>query len=170
MKDCIKWYVTANTSQISLDTGLIIAQSCLELIFNWWIVDQQGILEPGSDVDKMSAANKIRLVISQSNVTFEIPEEFHSLRTLMKFNNGSIKDGPSALVAVRNSLVHSNRNNRKKRLEISNEAKYQGIQLSLWYIELSLLNILGYKFKYSNRTTTSEISEYVPWIKIDKDY
>lgn len=48
-------------------------------------------------------------------------------------------------------------------------AIYEAVQLSLWYIELSLLYILKFDTKYSNRCSVELVSSYKlelpPWSK-----
>lgn len=47
------------------------------------------------------------------------------------------------------------------------QAKYQALQLALWYIELSILKILKYEGRYWNRAM--EKNEIVPWKEAIED-
>ena len=59
--------------------------------------------------------------------------------------------------------------NRINELEYYWRVKYECLQLSLWYIELLVLNILKYNGKYHNRCMiapwSGEGEVTVPWIK-----
>ena len=61
------------------------------------------------------------------------------------------------------------RHKRLKLSEIDNMAIYEAVQLSLWYIELSLLYILKFEDKYTNRCSVELVSSYklelTPWNK-----
>jgi len=79
----------------------------------------------------------------------------------------ALNDGVEAFVQIRNAIVHSQEGKRKKLTKISDNTKYQALQLSLWYIELSLLYVLEFKGKYYNRCSgklwAGDGEEEVPW-------
>ncbi|KAA2218510.1 hypothetical protein [Maribacter flavus] len=165
--NAIKWYLEANCSSTSSDTRTIMAQATLELIFNWWIVEQLKILSPGRDIENLSASNKFRIILAQSRIPYLVPAKYDGLVELVQKENG-LTDGPDAIVSIRNSLVHSQSKKRKMINELPVHARYEAIPLALWYIELSLLNLLGYSGIYHNRVANNryihESEEYVPWV------
>ncbi len=77
-------------------------------------------------------------------------------------------DGVDAFVQIRNAIIHSQEEKRKKLETWDNSAKYEALQFSLKIIELSLLYILGYKGKYFNRCSGAKWAgdgeEMVPYI------
>ncbi|MES2808054.1 MAG: hypothetical protein V4619_05495 [Bacteroidota bacterium] len=163
----IHWYVEANANAGMVEGSIILIQTALELIYNWLIVEKQKIII-GGDAEGLTAANKIRLIISQFKIKAEIPPAFAELAT--SFPN--VKDGPEAFTKIRNALVHGQEAKRSELKGIKLKAKYQALQLGIWYVELSLLYILGYKGKYRNRTSGKiwrDTGTLVPWVN-DKTY
>ena len=84
-------------------------------------------------------------------------------------DHDNIIDAPDAVVQIRNAIIHSQEEKRKKLSEINHKAKYEALQLCIWYIEMSLLCILGFDEKYFNRCSSKLSSgnaeEFVPWSK-----
>ena len=164
LNTAIHWYLEGNNYSGFVEGSLVMAQNALELIYNWWIVEEKKMLG-GKDADSISAANKIRLVLSHLNIGTEVPKDLAELSAFeVEEENG---DGPGKIVKMRNAIVHSQ---KKKRIEynaITPEAKLQGLRLSLYYIELALLKILDYNGSYVNRASNSKWqrkSELVPWV------
>lgn len=101
------------------------------------------------------------------SISYEVPPKFIRLE---KYRiDSKLPDGIEAIVQIRNAIVHSQEEKRKKLSEIDNMAIYEAVQLSLWYIELSLLYILNFEDKYSNRCSVELVSSYKmelpPWKK-----
>lgn len=165
LKTAVHWYGEANSNTALVEGSLILAQTALELIYNWFVVEQKGILI-GADATNISAANKIRILLNQLNASFEIPSSLQHLTTY-KNRVTDISDGPECFVRIRNAIVHANEDKRKTLAKIPNMARYEALQLALWYIELSMLKILGFEGKYKNRCKgggwVGEHEELVPW-------
>jgi hypothetical protein len=156
----IHWYVEANSQSGYVEGAIILAQTALELIYNWLLVEQKKLIQ-GKDSDSISASNKIRLLISQLHIDQSIPVDLMALSAIE--NAG---DGPEIFVTIRNALVHGQEKKRAELIKISLTAKYQALQLALWYIELSLLYILGYTGNYHNRTSKEkwkDTGQPLPW-------
>lgn len=163
----IHWYVEANRPTSYIDGNLILVQTALELIYNWFVIEKGKLLH-GTDADNISAANKIRLLLSKLNVTSEIPKPFTALQETLNGKIADLKDGPGVASYIRNCIVHSKAKNRENLRLITEEVKIQSLQLCLWYVELSILKILGYKGKYYNRCSgeiyREQGEQHVPWI------
>jgi hypothetical protein len=163
----INWYVEANSTTDYIDRNLILVQTALELIYNWFVIEK-GQLLYGLDADNINAANKIRLLLSQLNVKSEIPKRFTALQKTLNGRITDLKDGPGVTTYIRNCIVHSKAKNRDNLKLITEDAKNQALQLCLWYVELSILKILRYNGKYYNRcskeTFQENKEELVPWI------
>lgn len=158
LTSAIHWYVEVNNNAGYIEGSIIMAQTALELIYNWWIVEDKKLII-GEDSKKLSASNKIRLLLSQLNIVSSNPESFNSLEELVGKNN--VDDAPEAMVFIRNAIVHSNKNKRTRLLTIASDAKNEALQLSIWYIEMALLRILEFDGKYADRITKK--TNYVPW-------
>lgn len=162
----LHWYSEANQHAALIDGSIILAQTALELIYNWWIVEEKEMIL-GKDSDSISASNKIRLLISQLNVSNNPPLGFDGLIEFMKSLKIATKDAPEAIVNVRNAIVHSQKDKREKLSKIENRAKYEALQVYIWYIELCLLRILEYNGKYYDRCSeerfVAKAIVKVPW-------
>jgi hypothetical protein len=163
----IHWYVEANNNSGFAEGSIIMAQTALELIYNWWIIENKKLIQ-GKDSESLSASNKIRLLISHLDILSDVPMGFENLQKFVD-NDKQINDAPEAIVQIRNAVVHSQQEKRKKLISIHLLAKYEALQLSLWYIELSILKILNFNGNYYNRTSSelsrSKSEELVPWMK-----
>jgi len=158
----IQWYVQANSSSLSVEGLIIMAQTGLELIYNYLLIEKNKLLV-GSDAETISAANKIRLLLSHLNLRTAVPKAFTHLKEISEI------DAPEVFVQIRNAIVHSREKNRKKLLKVNIWAKSEALQLGIWYIELSLLKILEFNGRYYNRTIRdqypSKCEQFVPWAK-----
>ena len=149
-----------------VEGSIIMAQTALELLYNWYIVENKKILL-GKDSENINAANKIRLLISQLSIDYTVPKKFTALQSFLR--SEKLIDAPEAVVQIRNAIVHSQEEKRIKLNNIDDTAKYETLQLCIWYIEMSLLKILDFKGIYCNRCSEnrskSSTREYVPWMK-----
>lgn len=163
----IHWYVEANGHSGFSEGSIIMAQTALELIYNWWIIEQKKMIL-GKDSENISASNKIRLLLSQLNINYEIPPGFTHLQNFLDTTD-NVADAPEAAVYIRNAIVHSQEEKRKKLSQIHYRAKYEALQLYIWYIEMALLRILDYNGQYYNRCSiemySRQTEEFVPWTK-----
>lgn len=147
----IHWYCEANSISARVEGSIIIIQTALELLYNWLIIDKLSILKEGRDTESFSAANKIRLLLTTVKIDVSVPQKLSSLQAFIDSNENLI-DAPDAIVKIRNSIVHSN----VKNLQFTDDiltAKYEALQLAIYYVERSLLYILKYNGNYSNRIT-----------------
>ena len=158
----IHWYVEANNQSAYAEGAIIFAQTALELIYNWLIIEKKKMII-GDEAANLSAANKIRLILSQLHISAEVPP---FLAELLKLDD--INDGPEALVSVRNALVHGQEKKRAKAMALSPLVKFQALQLGIWYVELSILYILEFNGRYFNRVGGNlwlNEGETLPWLK-----
>jgi len=163
----IHWYVEANSSSGFTEGSIIMAQTALELVYNWLIIEHKKILI-GKDSENISAANKIRLLLSNLNIDYKVPLSFDKLQSFID-ESKDIIDAPDAVVQIRNAIVHSQEEKRKKLSSIHYKVKAEALGLCVWYIEMSLLNILNFDNIYYNRCIrglfTSNSKQLVPWSK-----
>ncbi|MBS1622864.1 MAG: hypothetical protein JST83_02520 [Bacteroidetes bacterium] len=158
LKYAIRWYAEANNEGIYGESKTMIVQAALELICNWFLVENKKIVI-GKDMDSISAAGKLRILLSNLKIDMTIPSKYAALLSEAKQYN--YEDGPDAFVQIRNAIVHSQAKKRERLARIEEKAKWQALQLGLWYLELSLLAIFKHNGHYHNRTT--EMLEIVPW-------
>lgn len=161
----VHWYVEANNNSGFSEGAIIMAQTALELLYNWWIIENKKMII-GKDSENINATNKIRLLLSQLEIEYSVPT---GLKNLQEFVDSEIQiiDACDAVVQIRNAIVHSQEEKRKKLSSINLRAKYEALELCIWYIEMALLRILYYDNRYYNRTSKefvkSKAVELVPW-------
>jgi len=172
-RDClntvIHWYVEANGNSGFVEGAIVMVQNALELLYNWLIVEKLEIIKD-YDAINLAAANKIRLLLSQISLSKTIPTTLKETNQFIKKNINEYQDidGPELFVKIRNAIVHSQAEKRKKLSSIPNRVKYEALQLGLLYLELSVLYILNFKGQYFNRCSGAKWSgdgeEKVPWL------
>lgn len=162
IRSSIHWYIQSCGYAGYLEGALVMAQTALELIYNWWIIESKRMIV-GKDSENLNASNKIRLVISQLNIDSNIPKDLKNLNQYIT-KEKSLNDGPEVIIGIRNAIVHSQVEKRKKLSKISTEVRYEALRLCIWYTELSLLRILEFNGLYNNRTS-NDYNEFTPWSK-----
>jgi hypothetical protein len=156
----VYWYIRGSTSNVGPDGSLIILQAALErLAWQSLVQDLRVLSEDG--FSKLSAADILRLLLSQHQIPLEIPKGQNKLISMGK--GLSWRDGADAVVQTRNKLVHPPRKKRVISLDY-----YGAYTVAKWYLELILLSLGGFEGEYSNRTIPTRWSghtESVPWKK-----
>jgi len=161
----INWYIESMNIGANLIGGIITAQTALELLFNWLVVEDKKMII-GKDAENIKASNKLRLLLSIIKLNADVPSKFTDLMEYVDANP-EINDALEAIVAIRNAAVHSQKDKRNKLANINQQTWYQALVLSHKYIELSLLYILKYNEDFLDRTYNSdeyvECVQPVPW-------
>ncbi|HBD7377442.1 TPA: hypothetical protein KKX36_003087, partial [Legionella pneumophila] len=140
LKITIYWYITANTIP-EIEAKVILMQSALErLSYDYIVIYRKLITDKGFENLK-PASEKIRLLFTLTNSKINIPSELNNLINLKKYS-----DSPHVITDIRNSVIHP-----KQKSQISSIHIEECADMIIWYYELTLLNILGYKGKYQNR-------------------
>jgi hypothetical protein len=139
----IYWYCRSNPALSGTDGSLILAQTGLERLAWTYLVESKKSLSHDG-FGKLSAADQIRLLLSQCGIPLEVPG---NLSALSAFSRKYNLDGPGAITEVRNGIVHP----KPKRALDDHAAVVDTWLLSLWYFELILLSLFGYS------------GENVPW-------
>jgi hypothetical protein len=164
LSTAIHWYIEVNRNSAKLEGSIIMAQTALELIYNWWIIENKQLLKD-KDSQNISAANKLRIILSYLNIKPEIPKSFSNLSSLVSSRKKSGYDSCDAIVEIRNAIVHSQIDKRKKLASIDHKTRFEALELSIWYIELAILRILDYQGVHHNRTFKDTIQvDKMPWL------
>ncbi|WP_143469336.1 hypothetical protein [Leeuwenhoekiella nanhaiensis] len=163
----IHWYNESNSNSGYAEGSIVMAQTALELLYNWLIIEKGNLLL-GRDSENISASNKIRLLLSQIKMSKAAPLNFRELQSYIT-ENPEIHDAPEAIVQIRNSIIHSQFEKRKKLSKLNSNTIHQALQLSILYIELSILYILGYNGEYEDRCSGNDYltdrTKSVPWVE-----
>lgn len=163
LRTVIHWYVQTNSLTGLVEGSLLMAQTNLELIYNYWIVEKKKLIL-GKDSENINAANKIRLLLSQISIDANVPSSYTKLAEFVSTLD-TIKDAPEAIVQIRNAIVHSQAEKRKKLADISISTRWQALNIFIWYFELAFLRLLNFNEKYLNRTEPQLAAVQVPWVE-----
>lgn len=161
-RTALAWYLRSNRDNGDQAGGLILSQTALERL-----ADAHGFNKNNVG----SAAKCIRKLIHRCSIPSKLPDGLDTLNEVLcagqknaEVNGGKDKifDGPEALVAVRNDLVHP----KAYFAGISGLKEYEAWNLAQWYVELVLLKMFGFNGKYANRLIAGRWVghvEPVPW-------
>ncbi len=162
-KDAIYWFIEIHQQPVHIETAIVLGQVTLEMLGWLILVEQKPIISDGG-FGNLPAADRLKLLLSSCSIPIAVPSELASLHKLAKAENWQ---GPDALVALRNSIVHRSKKKRElaAKKKLGGDVQFECFRLICWYIELVLLRQLGYSGKYSNRLKHRQAGqvEPVPW-------
>jgi len=151
------WYLRSTGLAAGVDGGIVLLQAALELLsWQFFVVERRALSREG--FGRLPGDDQLRLLIESCKIPTNIPPGLTDLYCKAKELNWS--DGPKALAAVRNLLVHPS---TQKRLPY-----YDAWRLAEWYVELVLLRMLSFSGVYSDRTRAQRwvgAVDAVPWAK-----
>lgn len=156
----IHWYVEANRNVSGLDAGVVFTQMALELLaWHYFTAHKQAMTKDG--FNRLTAADRIRLLLTQHEISLEIPSALPNLaRWAREFNQ---VDAADAIVAVRNAVIHPEIKQRERLRASANNPKRDAWTCGLWMLELLLLRLFSYSGRYCDRRERR--SAFVPWQK-----
>lgn len=158
----IWWYVEANVARAS-EPGLLMAYTALELLGWVIVVESRGLLSQDG-FEKLPTADKIRTLLTASEIPLTIPTALEDLDT---YGRKFTEDGPGVLARIRNAIVHPKLNKRRILESASPMVKHEARTLAIQYVELVLLRLLNYQGYFNDRTIRgvfhAEAEALVPW-------
>lgn len=159
-------YIVCNdSSQLTVEMALALVQTSLESMAYIFLAEVSGASISKRKYEKLAASMRIEFLLDKFKIPTQIPQSLQSLgntATSLKLNNG-----PDILTKLRNLLVHPTKKNREEFDTFDATSKIEAWALAMWYFELCLLHLLGYRGNYcsrvkDNQKTTNERA--VPWI------
>lgn len=159
--EAIYWYLGASDRRVGIgvDTGLILAQAALELLaWNYCVRDRALVSEAAFAPRKLSAADRLRLLVSSLGIPKQLPTDSPALHAR---RGKPWIDGLEAITEVRNLLVHPHENR-----SLPDNSYYEAWRLSMWYIDLVILRLCAYNGRYANRLKPNRWAgevDPVPW-------
>lgn len=158
----IYWYTYSGrgVQGAGTDGSIILALSALELLaYNYLVIDK-GIRNE-EKFEKKPLSNNLFNLLHELNIPTKMSRHLPELSSYA--GNKNWGNGPKAISELRNEIVHPDRNSSPGTMVC-----YEGLQLSLWYVEMILLRMCEYKGIYNNRLKRlgwkGEV-EVVPWEK-----
>lgn len=157
LHSAVHYYLDASGGLINRQ--LVMGASLLELIC-WHVVVEDRQLLSDKACDRLTSADRLRLLLRLLSVPVEIPPE---LKALAKKAKQLGWDGPTAVSEVRNAAVHARRH--EVGWEWDQEIWLEAALLSEHYCDLAMLGLLGYEGDYINRVSAqyAEDAHPVPW-------
>lgn len=144
-----------------IENRIIVIQAGLETLAWAYLVETRGILSKNKYTGP--AASKIEKLLNELNIDsgyIEMP--------VFKGMSYSFEHGPHLFTDIRNAIVHPER----KKKELSPDQLYYVWRMGMYYFELGVLAISGYKGEYSNMMLDVEFQskriQKVPWFKEDE--
>lgn len=165
IEHAIHWYVESNMCAGAIEGSIILIQAAFELL-SWTVLVEDRKIVSFDGFEKLPASDKMRLLFSSCGIPIEIPSGLAELEATAARLNWL--DGPQAITELRNALIHSHPRKRKRALGDGTGPRWEAWWLGLWFLELSLLSLIGFKGGYSNRlirsVTKGQEVRTVPWV------
>jgi hypothetical protein len=170
LRIAIDWYIQGNNRGVNVEGSIILAQSGLELLCSIMLDEwtQKELLKKygKKKIEDVSFPAKIEELLAQLKVSMDVPVELGTgaLRETVETLESRDKKkwtAPSTLANLRNKLTHPDHKNRKGLFDTFKGTQLRGeaLNLSLWYIEILLLNFFGYR--------EDDLREFVIFFKHD---
>lgn len=143
LKKLVNLYIDSISLSGSVEDSILKAQTGLELLFNWIIVEGKS-----QKVKQGFAADRIRMVLNETSFSAVIPTSYTKLLQFVTEYNKLvgpykiIADGPGAIVAIRNPETHPDKVGREFAAKTNQKAKEEARDLAVSYLEQSILHIL----------------------------
>ncbi len=135
------------------EAGLVLDQVGLELL-SWTVVVEELTMISGDGHEKLTAADRIRLLLTPNGIDLSVPRSLSDL-CLAQPRSGNWSDGAHAITDIRNSAVHPR---KRRQSQVGNAAIVQAGTLAHSYLLRALLSYLGYSGKYFNRVLREYVS------------
>ena len=157
LRRILAWYTLSNESA-ALESRIALTQAALESIAHLVLSfnpNHQALVNK-----RGYAAKKLKLALGQIGIASKIPKHCQILANAS--SKKGWKDGPMAIVGVRNNLIHPLTRYQPRTLD----PYWDAWQLGQWYVELMLLSLFKYQGIYRNRLDLPmQLGkvEVVPW-------
>jgi hypothetical protein len=166
IKHSVHWYIESNVGAGGIEGSIILAQAALELLGWVYLVEDSATarLSATEFNERMHADDRIRNLLNDLGIPISIPTSLNNLQSEVSTLGAS--DGPEAITKLRNAFVHPKKTKRDVVSQVSVPARMEAHALGLWYIEMSLLRLFGYKGNYYQRFLgglPDEVRVKVPW-------
>lgn len=162
----IHWYLESNSKAGGVQGSIVLMQAAFELL-SWTLIVEEKKIISQDGFEKLPAADKLRLILSQCNIQLKLPDSLSNLLQAAQHKELRWVDGAQALTEIRNAIVHANPKKRQRVLNRDVLEQTEAYELGLWYLELILLNLFEYKGEYLNRIAKKKLYddhiESVPW-------
>lgn len=165
LRNAIFWYVTAMSAGMSIENSIVLCHIAFETLGWTYFVEHKKSLS-SQGFEKMQAADKLRLLLSQLNIPIAFPNRFSALSGYASAENH--EDVATTLSRLRNAYVHPSPKNRGKLNQLGLQVQYEAMTMCLHFLELIVLRLCHYDGDYSSRITDAKWRgaevRPVPWV------
>ena len=141
----LEWYLASN-EQKAVHSSIVLTQAALERLAYVQVRKKLRNEKEGKWIARALASVGVDTIIPNGLAALVAAQASHGFA-----------NGPHALVAIRNNLIHEDMTLGLLQPEVYIQAK----ELGLWYVEIMLLHEFGYQGPCWNRT--KQLVEPVPW-------
>jgi hypothetical protein len=156
----IHWYVESSSGVQNVESSVVLSQVALERLACTHIVESR---RGNRKCPKAkSIADQLRVLLTDTQIPTSVPIALHQAKS--NAGTSSSLDGPATFVDMRNCIAHP----RGALLTMPHPSRRAAKDLGLWYLELVLLFLFGYRGLYCNRlldNSRGRTSEVVPWAR-----
>lgn len=165
LRFAVHWYVHANSEARTVESGIVSAFVALELFAWLHLVEVTGrYTKQQFQGRQMHAQRKLETLLESLGIGTGFPPYLPDLARLAA--RRGLATGPEAIVRVRNALVHPSKGKRDWLRGVDPTELFDVKELTLEYLELTLLALLGYGGAYQKRMRgvyKAEAMASVPW-------
>ncbi|MEV0797851.1 hypothetical protein AB0I34_09175 [Kribbella sp. NPDC050281] len=147
-----------------LDTKVPNACSGLELLA--WAVIQRKTWMTTDTMRRLTSPARLRFLLHWAGLPVELPPAYTALQSRHKRKNQADLAGPELVFDVRNALVHPPKDTTDPEWPSRGEL-LETWHLATWYLEASILRILGYEGEYVSRLNLNRWegeTDPLPWV------
>lgn len=148
----VHWYLEALNNSGYVNGSIILLQSSFEILYSWLVLEKKIINPVGNHKEKDFASNKIRSLLFHYNMTSDFPLDYNE--TFSMLDKTKFEDFAYAFTSIRNCYVHFSESKR----DVINKLKdktWPILNTGIFYTEVLLLNIFGYKGLLRSRVKSS---------------
>ena len=145
----VHWFVSSNTGDGGVEGALVLSCTALELLAWVTLVEDRQALTAKQFKNLGGAAARLGYFLTALGIPVGVPAETQRIGALATAAPNDLWDGPTAVIRLRNSVVHPEERDRASHADEHTRA--EAWQLAQWYVELVLLRLFGYTGTYYNR-------------------
>lgn len=163
LKEVIYWYIHSNDQSVNIDAGIILTITAIERLSYEYTVNERKLISR-EGFKKLRHSDMLRLLFASLNIPVEISGQKKHFFKKLNLNNKDSQDAAFILSEIRNSLIHPD---NKFHGKADGDIYFKAWTMGQWYLELSILAIIGYDGKYIDRTLDGFTSRSeLPWNEV----
>jgi hypothetical protein len=164
IKTCLYWYVDSNLPDRSAE-GAIVELCALFEALGWVQLVETGSCDP-KRFEKLGASHKLKRLLVACGIDHALPHQLRSLKNAAAQFNKHVKNGPDAIMTLRNAYTHPGPESRALINATESSTEYV-LLLARHYASLCLLRAFDYHGTFLNYFSGEQwegaMAQHVPW-------